>query len=106
MNGLGKILEPFKGVVAPGNKIFEIYMDGYQICRFDKATGILEISISPEDIESFLIDYRMPMNGLTLPLPNRRSFEGVRKIKNIPPKNGGKYYFGYQRPYLSARGGD
>ncbi len=100
MNGLGKILEPFKEIVAPRNRILEGYVNGCQIYRFDKSTRVLELSISPEEIEIFLVDYIMPMNVLTLPLQNRRTFEWVKKVDNLPPGEGGKYYFGYKSPYL------
>ncbi|MBI4116282.1 hypothetical protein HY449_00895 [Candidatus Pacearchaeota archaeon] len=92
---MGKILEPFKGIVAPRTGIFDGYVNGRQIYRFDKSTRILELSISPEEIENFLVDYIMPMNVLTLPPPVRRTFERVKKVDNLPPGKSGKYYFGY-----------
>lgn len=100
MNGFGKILEPFKERVMPRNRILGSCINGYQIYKFDEMTRILELSMSPEDCEKFLVENRMPMTLMLRLLQFPVTLEGVKVVNPIPQNKDGKYYFGYESHYL------
>ena len=62
--------------------------------EFNPETGILRLSMNPNNIERFLEVYPLPRNTLTLPSPERPTFENVRNIEPMPVSDG-RYSFTY-----------
>ena len=91
-----KIVMQLECMNKSSGTVLEYFVGDFQICRFNKRTGELDLSISREHCERFLADYALPMS-IILPLPPKHTkpFESVNSFGVIRDGNG-RFYFGYE----------
>jgi len=71
---------------------------GIKAYDFNKETGILQMSISPDDLEIFMEGMNIPPEGKDLKMPliipeEFGTFRGVKKVESIPGKENWEYLF-------------